>query len=153
MDDGVYSFDSSSCSAIFYVLFVINISWYYVISLFSSYFNFMLTCSIDFIRSAPPLVQLYFMFYSLPKLAGITLDPYSVAILTLGVHFSTYIGEVFRAGIEAVDEGQWEAATALNMSTYQKWIKIILPQAIPPTIPMLGNYLILMFKEDRKSVE
>jgi len=109
--------------------------------------NFIVTWTMEFIRSTPPLVQLYFMFYSLPKLAGITLDPYTVAILTLGVHFSTYIGEVYRAGIEAVDEGQWEAATALNMSTYQKWIKIILPQAIPPTIPMLGNYLIIMFKE------
>src|SRR5699024_2207404 len=48
---------------------------------------------------------------------------------------------------ESVESGQWEAATALNYSTMDKWTKIILPQAIPPTIPMLGNYLIILFKE------
>jgi len=109
--------------------------------------NFIVTWTMEFIRSTPPLVQLYFMFYSLPLIAGITLSPFTVAVLTLGVHFSTYIGEVYRSGIEAVDAGQWEASTALNLSTYQKWTKIILPQAIPPTVPMLGNYLIIMFKE------
>lgn len=109
--------------------------------------NFIITWTMEFIRSTPPLVQLYFMFYSLPLILGITLSPFTVAVLTLGVHFSTYIGEVYRSGIEALDEGQWEAATALNLSTYQKWTKVILPQAIPPTIPMLGNYLIIMFKE------
>src|SRR5699024_12139902 len=62
-------------------------------------------------------------------------------------HFSTYIGEVYRSGIESVDQGQWEASTALNLSTWQKWTKVILPQAIPPTIPMLGNYFIILFKE------
>jgi len=67
--------------------------------------------------------------------------------LGLGIHFSTYIGEIYRSGIESVDKGQWEASTALNISTWDKWRKIILPQAIPPTIPMLGNYFIIMFKE------
>lgn len=109
--------------------------------------HFIVTWTMEFIRSTPPLVQLYFMFYSLPLIAGITLSPFTVAVITLGLHFSTYIGEVYRSGIEAVGEGQWEAATALNMSTFQKWKNIILPQAIPPTIPMLGNYLIIMFKE------
>src|SRR5699024_11428602 len=69
------------------------------------------------------------------------------AVLGLGIHVSTYIGEVYRSGIESVEKGQWEAAKALNFSTGEKWSKIILPQAIPPTIPMLGNYLIIMFKE------
>jgi len=78
---------------------------------------------------------------------GMTLSPFLSAVLALGIHFSTYIGEVYRSGIEGVDNGQWEASTALNLSTRQKWTKIILPQAIPPTIPMLGNYLIILFKE------
>src|SRR5699024_2201099 len=68
-------------------------------------------------------------------------------ILGLGIHFSTYIGEIYRSGIESVDKGQWEASRALNFSTMDKWRKIVLPQAIPPTIPMLGNYFIIMFKE------
>ena len=67
--------------------------------------------------------------------------------LGLGLHYSTYIAEVYRSGIESIPKGQWEASTALNFTRRQKWTKIILPQAIPPTIPMLGNYFIIMFKE------
>ncbi|WP_188454244.1 ectoine/hydroxyectoine ABC transporter permease subunit EhuD [Virgibacillus oceani] len=103
----------------------------------------------EFIRSTPPLVQLFFIFYAWPMVPviGVALDPFTSAVLGLGIHYSTYIGEVYRSGIENVDSGQWEASTALNFSNRQKWTKIILPQAIPPTIPMLGNYLIIMFKE------
>jgi polar amino acid transport system permease protein len=103
----------------------------------------------EFIRSTPPLVQLFFLYYGLPVMPviGISLSPFMCGVIGLGLHFSTYIGEVYRSGIESVDKGQWEASTALNLSTSQKWFKIILPQAIPPTIPMLGNYFIILFKE------
>jgi len=103
----------------------------------------------EFIRSTPPLVQMFFIYYAWPvvPVVGVTLSPFTSAILALGIHFSTYIGEIYRSGIESVDKGQWEAARALNFSTKDKWRKIILPQAIPPTIPMLGNYFIIMFKE------
>lgn len=112
-------------------------------------FQWVVATIIQFIRSTPPLIQLYFLYYAWPLVpyVGVTLSPYEVAILGLGVHFSTYISEIYRSGINSVDKGQWEAATALNFTTYKKWTKIILPQAIPPTIPMLGNYLIIMFKE------
>lgn len=112
-------------------------------------FQWLVSFVLEFIRSTPPLVQLFFLFFGLPMLpgGGITLSPIAVAILGLGVHFSTYISEIYRSGIESVDKGQWEASTALNLSIKDKWFKIILPQAIPPTIPMLGNYLIIMFKE------
>lgn len=111
--------------------------------------NFIVTWIMEFIRSTPPLVQLFFIFYGFPyvPVIGMTLSPFTSAVLGLGIHFSTYIGEVYRSGIEGVEKGQWEASTALNLSTGQKWTKIILPQAIPPTIPMLGNYLIILFKE------
>ncbi|SEQ75582.1 amino acid ABC transporter membrane protein 2, PAAT family [Virgibacillus subterraneus] len=103
----------------------------------------------EFIRSTPPLVQLFFIFYAWPMVpvVGMALDPFVSAVIGLGIHYSTYIGEVYRSGIDAVDNGQWEAARALNYGTSKKWTKIILPQALPPTIPMLGNYLIIMFKE------
>src|SRR5699024_6564903 len=77
----------------------------------------------------------------------LALSPFMSGVLGLGIHFSTYIGEVYRSGIESVEKGQWEAARALNFHTRKKWTKIILPQALPPTIPMLGNYLIILFKE------
>lgn len=101
---------------------------------------------ITFVRNTPLLVQLYFLFYVLPTL-GITLSAFTAGVLGLGLHYSTYLSEVFRAGIESVRKGQWEAATALNLTRRQTWVRIILPQAIPPVIPVLGNYLIVMFKE------
>lgn len=105
--------------------------------------------TMEFIRSTPPLVQLFFIYYAFPMVPGIgmTLSPFTSAVLGLGIHFSTYISEVYRSGIDGVAQGQWEAAKAMNFSIKQKWTKIILPQALPPTIPMLGNYLIIMFKE------
>lgn len=111
--------------------------------------NWLLSWVMEFIRSTPPLVQLFFLYYAWPTIPyiGVTLSPYMCAVIGLGLHMSTYIGEVYRSGIESIDKGQWEAATALNFSTKQKWTKIILPQAIPPIIPMLGNYFIILFKE------
>ncbi|GKV57469.1 ectoine/hydroxyectoine ABC transporter permease subunit EhuD [Sporosarcina sp. NCCP-2222] len=111
--------------------------------------NWLFRWIAEFIRSTPPLVQLFFIYYAWPAIPGIgiALNPFAAAILGLGLHFSTYTSEVYRSGIESVEKGQWEAATALNLSVKQKWLHIILPQAIPPTIPMLGNYLIIMFKE------
>jgi len=100
---------------------------------------------IEFVRSTPLLVQLYFLFFILP-LYGITMNAFTTGALGLGIHFGAYVSEVYRAGIEAVPRGQWEAATALNFSTAHTWIAVILPQAVPPMIPALGNYLIMMFK-------
>lgn len=100
----------------------------------------------EFIRRTPLLVQLYFLFYVLPDL-GVFLSPLAAGILGLGLHFSTYTSEVFRAGIENVPQGQWEASKSLNYSRYQTMRHVILPQAIPPMIPPLANYLITMFKE------
>ncbi|MAZ03122.1 MAG: ectoine/hydroxyectoine ABC transporter permease subunit EhuD [Sneathiella sp.] len=100
----------------------------------------------EFIRRTPLLVQLYFLFYVLPDL-GIFLEPLEAGIIGLGLHFSTYTSEVFRAGIENVPTGQWEAAKSLNYRPYQTMRYVILPQAIPPMIPPLANYLITMFKE------
>ncbi|MFZ5643620.1 MAG: ectoine/hydroxyectoine ABC transporter permease subunit EhuD [Bacillota bacterium] len=101
---------------------------------------------VEFVRSTPLLAQLYFIFYVLPHL-GLTLSPLMAGVVGLGLHYSTYLSEVYRAGIDAVPRGQWEAATALNFSKSRIWRSIILPQAIPPVVPVMGNYLIGMFKD------
>jgi polar amino acid transport system permease protein len=101
---------------------------------------------VEFVRSTPLLVQLYFLFFILPKY-GIDLSPFVTGLIGLGLHYSSYTSEVYRAGIEAVPQQQWEAATALNFSRGRTWISVILPQAIPPMIPALGNYFISMFKD------
>ena len=100
----------------------------------------------EFIRRTPILVQLYIVFYVLPDY-GIFLEAFTCGVMVLGIHFSTYTSEVFRAGIDNVPKGQWEAARSLNYNPYQAWKHVILPQAIPPMIPPLANYLITMFKE------
>ncbi|MBX4911973.1 MULTISPECIES: ectoine/hydroxyectoine ABC transporter permease subunit EhuD [Rhizobium] len=100
----------------------------------------------EFIRGTPLLVQLYFIFYVLPDI-GIRLSPLTAGVIGMGIHYATYTAEVYRAGIENVSRGQWEAARATNLTTRQAWIHVILPQAIPPMIPALANYFIAMFKE------
>lgn len=100
----------------------------------------------EIVRDTPLLVQLYLLFYVLPRF-GLTLSAFLAGVIGLGVHFSTYTSEVYRAGIDSVDRGQWEGAIALNLSRRHTWTSIILPQSIPPIIPALGNYLIGMFKE------
>lgn len=100
----------------------------------------------EFIRGTPLLVQLYFIFYVLPDF-GILLPPLLAGTIGLGLHYGTYTAEVYRAGIDNVPRGQWEASKACNLSSNQTWLHVILPQAIPPMIPALANYLIAMFKE------
>ena len=101
---------------------------------------------VEFVRSTPLLIQLYFLYYVLPEY-GVSISPLAIGILALGLHYSCYTAEVYRAGIESIPKGQWEAARALNLSQGSTWVRVILPQALPPTFPMLGNYLIAMFKE------
>jgi len=101
---------------------------------------------VDFIRGTPLLVQLYFLFYILPDV-GIVLAPLVAGVIGLGLHYGTYTAEVYRAGIDNVPRGQWEAAKATNLTIGQTWRHVIIPQAIPPMMPALANYFVAMFKE------
>lgn len=101
---------------------------------------------IEFIRSTPLLIQLYFLYFALPAW-GITLSALTALIIGLGVHYATYCSEAYRAGINSVPKGQWEAATALNLGPFTTWSEVIVPQAIPNVLPALGNYLIAGLKD------
>ena len=101
---------------------------------------------VEFLRSTPLLVQLYVLFFLLPTY-GIRLDAFTTGVIGLGLHYGAYLSEVYRAGIASVDQGQWEAATALNFGRLHVWRTIVLPQAVPPMLPAFGNYFIVMFKE------
>jgi polar amino acid transport system permease protein len=100
----------------------------------------------EFVRRTPELVQLYFIFYVLPD-AGLTFPPLAAGVLGLGIHYSTYASEIYRAGIDSVPRGQWDAATALSLPRARTWRTVVLPQAIPNVLPALGSLLILMFKQ------
>jgi polar amino acid transport system permease protein len=101
---------------------------------------------IEFLRSTPLLVQLFFAFFTQPIL-GVRLSAFTTGVIVIGLHFGAYCSEVYRAGINAIAKGQWEAARALNFSGRHTWQKIILPQSIPPMVPALTNYLIAMYKD------
>lgn len=101
---------------------------------------------IEFVRSTPLLIQIYFLFYVMPRF-GVTLTPFLTGVVALGLHYGAYMSEVYRAGIDSVPRGQWEAAAALNLGRRRTFFRIILPQAIPPIVPALGNYLVAMFKD------
>lgn len=101
---------------------------------------------VEFLRSTPLLVQLFFAFFTQPIL-GVRLGAFTTGVIVLGLHFGAYCSEVYRAGINAVASGQWEAARALNFTGGDTWRRIILPQSIPPMVPALTNYLIAMYKD------
>jgi len=100
----------------------------------------------EFVRNTPLLVQLFFLFYVLPEW-NITFSALTTGVVAIGLHYSTYTMQVYRAGIEGVPVGQWEAATALNLPLARTWTAVILPQAIRRVVPALGNYVISMLKD------
>jgi polar amino acid transport system permease protein len=102
---------------------------------------------IEFVRSTPLLVQLFFLYYVVPGTLGIKASALVTGVIGLGVHYSCYTAEVYRAGIEGVPKGQWEAAIALNLPRVRTWTSVILPQAVRRVLPALGNYLVAVFKE------
>lgn len=104
------------------------------------------TIVVELVRSTPLLIQIFFLFFVLPK-AGIVLDAFTAGVIAIGLHYAAYCSEVYRAGFESVPRGQWEASIALNLSPWRTFRDIILPQALPPVVPALGNYLIALFKE------
>lgn len=101
---------------------------------------------VQFVRGTPLLVQLYFLFYIFPEW-GVSLSAFATGVLGLGVCYSAYTTEIYRAGIENLPAGQWEAALTLGLPIRRVWLGIVLPQSIRTILPMLGNQLIGMFKE------
>lgn len=99
----------------------------------------------QFFRNTPLLIQLYLFFFVLPQV-GVSLTPVTAGVIVLGLHTGGYMAEVYRAGIEAVPREQWDACTALNLPIGTVWRRIVIPQALPPILPALGNYINEMFK-------
>ena len=100
----------------------------------------------EFIRDTPLLVQLFFLYYVLPDY-GLVLPAFLTGALALGLQYSAYTAEVYRAGIQSLAKGQLEAARALDISPLRTFTIVVLPQAIPRVIPALGNYLVSIMKD------
>ncbi|RFB86871.1 ectoine/hydroxyectoine ABC transporter permease subunit EhuD [Rhizobium leguminosarum bv. trifolii] len=101
---------------------------------------------VEFLRSTPLVLQIFFVYYVGPEY-GVSLSPWVAGMIAIGLHYAAYLSEVYRGGIESVSKGQWEACTAINLTTAQTYRRIILPQALPPSVAGMGNYLISIFKD------
>jgi polar amino acid transport system permease protein len=105
---------------------------------------------INFIRGIPIIVQLFYIYFVLPDL-GITLTALQASIIGLGIAYSAYQAENFRAGIEAIEHGQVEAAQSLGMSWALMMRRVILPQAVKIVLPPYGNTMIMMLKDSSQA--
>lgn len=101
---------------------------------------------VEFVRGTPFLVQLFFLFYVLPTW-GLTFTALVTGVIGLALFNSAPISEIYRAGIEDVPGGQWEASLTLGLPLRRVWLGIVLPQAVKTVLPMLGSVGIGMFKE------
>ena len=103
--------------------------------------TFMVREFVEFIRSTPLVLQIFFVFYVGPQF-GIRLSPWTSGMIAIGLHYSAYLSEVYRGGLDSVPKGQWEACRSLSMSTRDTYFRIIIPQALPPALAGMGNYLV-----------
>ena len=110
--------------------------------------RFLIGVYIEVIRGTPILLQLYIFYFVLPQLLPfLKMSPFMWVALALCINSSAYVSEVIRAGIQAVDKGQTEAARSLGLSGRQTMLRIVLPQAVRNILPALGNEFIMMLKE------
>ena len=101
---------------------------------------------IEFFRTTPPLVQLFWFFFALPILVDVRMTPFIAAIVTFSIQSSAFFAEIFRGGILSIDRGQWEGARAIGMSYRQSLQRVILPQAVKRMIPAFMERSIELMK-------
>ncbi|WP_321831439.1 amino acid ABC transporter permease [Thalassovita sp.] len=101
---------------------------------------------VEIVRAVPILVLILWVYYGLPQLSGITLNVFWAGVLALAMSDSAFQAEIFRAGIQSIGKGQYEAAQSISLSYRDTMRYVILPQAIRRILPALGNQLVYMLK-------
>ncbi len=102
---------------------------------------------VNFFLATPVLVQLFWLYYVLPVLTGIRLGDVEVLVLTLGLNVTAVMAENYRAGIQAIEPGQWDAASVLGLSKVKTLRLIVLPQAIRVVLPPMASTTISLLKD------
>lgn len=102
---------------------------------------------VDFIRGTPLLVQIFIIYFALPIVLGMRIEPFVAAVAACSINSGAYVAEIFRAGIQSIDKGQMEAGRSLGMTWTQTMVHIVIPQAFRRIIPQLGNEFIAMLKD------
>lgn len=118
--------------------------------------KFISSAYIEFVRGTPVLVQLFIVFYGLPTIGivfpdipifGDDFPRFMAGVVALSINSAAYVAEIIRAGIQAIDKGQMEAARSLGMNHYMAMRYIIMPQAVRNILPALGNEFVVVIKE------
>ncbi|HXW52835.1 MAG TPA: amino acid ABC transporter permease [Myxococcota bacterium] len=107
----------------------------------------LLRCYVTVFRGTPLFVQLLIVYFAVPDALHIELSPITAGIITLGLNSTAYLAEVMRAGINAIDGGQWDASYILGYSRFSTFRFVILPQAIRNVLPSITNEFATLIKE------
>lgn len=99
------------------------------------------------LRGTPLLLQLLFVYFGLPLLFGLNIDNFAAAVIAFVLNYAAYFAEIFRAGIQSIDKGQFEAAKALGLSSGQTMWRVVIPQTISRILPPVGNESITLVKD------
>ena len=114
---------------------------------FIKFFQVLIKIYVAVFRGTPMIVQAMVIYYGLPQLMKINLDPIPAALLIVSINTGSYMAEIIRGGIDSVDKGQLEGAQAIGMSHFQTMRSIIFPQAIRNVLPSIGNEFIINIKD------
>jgi polar amino acid transport system permease protein len=109
--------------------------------------KFIAVCYVNIIRGTPLLVQIFIIYFALPMIIGQRINPFVAAVSACSLNSGAYVSEIFRAGIQSVDNGQTEAGRSLGLSWGQTMRYVILPQAVKNIVPPLINEFVSMTKE------
>lgn len=101
---------------------------------------------VEVFRSIPPLVSIFWVYYGLPILIDVGLDPFPAGMIALSLYGSAFMAEIFRGGVQSVEKGQFEASDALGLSYFDIMRFVIFPQAIRRSLPAMGNQLVITLK-------
>ncbi len=110
------------------------------------FISFLVNAYIWLMRGTPLMLQIFFIYFALPML-GIRFDSFSTAVIAFTLNYAAYFAEIFRAGIQGVNKGQYEAAKTLGMSYRQTMWRIVLPQMVKKILPPLSNETITLIKD------
>ena len=112
----------------------------------SKWFRWPASAFIEIFRNTPVLVQIIWFYYAFPILTGIEVNPFLAAVLGISLNTMAFSAEIYRAGIQSIEPGQWEAGKAIGMTQSQTMRRVILPVAIKRVLPALTNRGIEVFK-------
>jgi polar amino acid transport system permease protein len=112
----------------------------------NKFFNWPATVYIEIFRNIPIFVQIVWFFFAFPIIIGVQLDGFHAALFGIGLNTIAYSAEIFRAGIQSIERGQWEAGRAIGMPYLKIMWRVILPQAVRRMIPAFANRMIEIVK-------